>query len=576
VLAAVLLIALLPGRSHDSASPADRERVGAAGRSGDVVAGDAPTEVGGDLQAASTGDVPASGSGSVVTSTGAVGPITSAGLGTAEALAAPDCDRARARLRVSSIYAPPCAVPWPKDGDNGGSTTQGVTATTIKVVAIHDSQSTTDAQRQGERESWNDYVTMFEALFRTWGRKVETTWFVASGTDEAAQRADAIRIAAMKPFAVLGAGVSLNGDVLVQELASRKVLVCCYTAITRARAQALAPYLWGTVLSSPEAYELNLAQYAGRRLVGKPARWAGQTEYKVAPRKFGLIYPDTWTDLSLFQQEFARYGGQLAEAMSYVYDSSQYAAYQERASTMVAKMKKSGITTVLYAGGLVFDPVTTKAATSQQWFPEWVIAGTGGQDLDIVGRLNDPLQWQHAFGISSFAVGGDKPNPLDQLYEWYWGPDRGTRSVVSNALSVLYFGIHGAGPRLAATTFRDALFAYPPSGGAATGGLQSVQVSFGRHGIFPWDDYNQGDDYAEVFWDPQAQGKDSLSCQAATCAEGVGKYRFLNGGRRYAPGSWPMGEPAFFKNEGTVLWYSDYPAADRPPSYPCNGCPSSR
>jgi hypothetical protein len=109
----------------------------------------------------------------------------------------------------------------------------------------------------------------------------------------------------------------------------------------------------------------------------------------------------------------------------------------------------------------VFDPITTKAATSQQWFPEWVIAGTGGQDLDIVGRLNDPLQWQHAFGISSFAIGGDKPNPLDQLYEWYWGPDRGSRSVVSNALTVFFTGVHGAGPQLTPLTFRDALLCVP-------------------------------------------------------------------------------------------------------------------
>ena len=59
------------------------------------------------------------------------------------------------------------------------------------------------------------------------GREVTT-----SGTDEAAQRADAIKIASMKPFAVLASSTSLNQDTMVAELAARKILVCCYTAIT--------------------------------------------------------------------------------------------------------------------------------------------------------------------------------------------------------------------------------------------------------------------------------------------------------------------------------------------------------
>jgi hypothetical protein len=362
----------------------------------------------------------------------------------------------------------------------------------------------------------------------------------------------------------------------VQELASRKIIVCCYTAITLAKARALSPYVWGSVLASPEGYQLNLAQYVGRRLAGHPARWAGDTTLKVKPRVFGLLYPDTWTDLHAFNDEFAKSGAKLAVAESYAYDSSQYAAYQERARTVVSKMKAAGVTTVLDAGGLVFDPITTKEATSQQWFPEWVIAGTGGQDLDIVGRLDDQTQWRNAFGVASLAVGGDKPVPMNQLYDWYWGPGRANRSLAFDATTVLFSGIHGAGPRLTPQTFRDGLFDFPVSGGAASGGFMGTQVSFGRHGFFPWDDYNQGDDFAEVYWDPSAHGKDALTCEATggVCVEGVGKYRYLNGGKRYAPSQWPTGEPAFFETDGTALWWPDYPPGDRPPSYPCNGCPS--
>lgn len=505
------------------------------------------------------------------TASGQVTAPTGAGIGTASALAAADCDRSRGRIRISFIYAPPCVVPWPKGADNGGATSAGVTGDTIKIVGIYAGQ--TAAQNQQEAASWADYVTMFEHLFRTWGRHVETVYYTPTGTDDASQHADAIAIADMHPFAAIGLG-ELNQDTLAADLAARHIVVCCYTAITLARAKSLAPYLWGSILPSPEGYELNFAQYVCQRLLGYKAQWAGEADYQIEPRKFGLLYPDTW-DLGVFQSAFSKCGGKLTDSYVYAYESSQYAAYQERAQTVVTHMKADGVTTVLDAGGLVFDPITTKTATSQEWFPEWVMAGTGGQDLDVVGRLDDQTQWRHAFGLASFPVGGDPPLPLDYLYHWYWGSNRGTdNSTVAEAANLLYWGIHDAGPALTPFSFRDGLFALPPSGGAATGGVMSEQVSFGNHGYWPWADYNQGDDFAEVWWDPTAQGKDVLTCSTGACAEGVGKYRYMNGGQRHTALGWPKGQPAFFNTAGTALWYTSYQPGDAPPPYPCVGCPS--
>ena len=58
---------------------------------------------------------------------------------------------------------------------------------------------------------------------------------------------------------------------------------------TLARTKALGPYLWGINLASPESYELNVAEYMGKRLLGKPAKWAGQPEYQVQTRKVGML-----------------------------------------------------------------------------------------------------------------------------------------------------------------------------------------------------------------------------------------------------------------------------------------------
>jgi hypothetical protein len=591
-VACVLVVILLPSVRHSAtggspsvsaaggpgAAPA---RVGAAGAGSGVPGQESSAAMSGTGSAAAGGGSPSTGGptsqpGTAEPSAGGTASAQTAapngaGIGTASALAAPDCDRARGRIKVSFIYAPPCVIPWPKGADNGGATSSGVTGSTIKIVGIYAGQ--TAAQNQQEAASWADYVTMFESLFRTWGRHVETVYYTPTGTDDASQHADAIAIADMHPFAAIGMG-ELNQDTLATDLAARHIIVCCYTAITLARAKSLAPYLWGSILPSPEGYELNFAQYVCQRLLGYKAQWAGEANYQVETRKFGLLYPDTW-NLSVFQNAFSKCGGKLTDSYVYGYESSQYAAYQERAQTVVTHMKADGVTTVLDAGGLVFDPITTKTATSQEWFPEWVMAGTGGQDLDVVGRLDDQTQWRHAFGLASFPVGGDPPLPLDYLYHWYWGSNRGTdNSTIAEGANVLYWGIHDAGPDLTPLTFRDGLFALPPSGGAASGGVMSEQVSFGNHGFWPWVDYNQGDDFAEVWWDPTAQGKDVLTCSTGACAEGVGKYRYLNGGQRRTALEWPKGQPSFFNTNGTALWYTSYPPGDAPPPYPCVGCPS--
>src|SRR5207248_11594665 len=49
----------------------------------------------------------------------------------AASTAAPACDPATGRIRYPSLYAPPCAPPY--DGNNGGSTYQGVSGSEITI-----------------------------------------------------------------------------------------------------------------------------------------------------------------------------------------------------------------------------------------------------------------------------------------------------------------------------------------------------------------------------------------------------------------------------------------------------------
>src|SRR5207302_8994834 len=108
-------------------------------------------------------------------------PVT-AGIGTPAALTAADCDSATKRIKVSFVYAPECVVPWPAGADNGGATSPGVTATTIKVLIYLSSSETTsesDAMTQTQ-----DAAAPYEHLFRMWGRHVEFSTYRAVGNDE--------------------------------------------------------------------------------------------------------------------------------------------------------------------------------------------------------------------------------------------------------------------------------------------------------------------------------------------------------------------------------------------------------
>jgi hypothetical protein len=79
--------------------------------------------------------------------------------------------------------------------------------------------------------------------------------------------------------------------------------------------------------------------------------------------------------------------------------------------------------------------------------------------------------------------------------------------------------------------------------------------------VWPWDDYLALDDTTEIWWDPSSSGPDE------TGVEGVGLYRYVDGGKRYMPNEWPTTPTKAFQPEGTVLFYAERPEADRPPQY---------
>lgn len=515
-------------------------------------------------------------------STGGSGQAVAAGDGTtplspavtadasADPMAAPDCDPATGRIKLPSRFAPPCVPIWPEGADNGGPTYQGVTADEI-VIALRfgeanpvvsslivaagadDTQEETRATRQG-------WANVFEAHHETYGRKIKFVYFEESGDDDEADRADAIKVATeIKAFAAWGGG----GAAYREELAARGVICICGG---RDAAYYInhGPYFWGTQ-PSWEQWLGPAAEYIGKRLWGREAVHAGDPAYMLEERRFGIVYPEpddgeavNFAAVNYMDGQLGTYGARFHEKISYLSDIN---TAQEQARTIIARLKESGITTVV----LWTDPIApiflTQEASNQSYRPEWVIVGGNLVDTTFFGRTYEPTQWAHAFGVSQlWARGPQTTNEVFHLYGWHNGEDppaRATYEIIYQTPWMFYTALHLAGPNLNPQTFRDGLFAFPPSGGGPT----LVTRSFGNHGLWPFEDYTAFDDATEVWWDSDAVGQNEIG------QEGTGMWAYVDGGKRYRFGQWPTTEPKVFVDEGAITKYDEVPPEDKYPEY---------
>jgi hypothetical protein len=502
------------------------------------------------------------------------------GVGTKQALANPNCDASTGRLKMKLYWAGPCVTAWPEGKNNGGSTSSGVTKDSIKVVYYDAAED--NAMTGPQFPGTQDAVALLEHFYETYGRKIDLVQVRASGTDETSQRADAVKIAAMKPFIVVD-NPAAGGDVFDAAIAREKIISLGWN-VTPEVGEAQAPYRWG---NQPDDYaaQLVVAQALSKLAKGK-AQYAGDTSMQSENRKIGVLHPDS-IDYSLFKNTLKKAGVTLAADLEYPYvvsgNFSDATKYQDQLTTFISKLKSAGVTTVaLFADNNLVAPLT-KAATGQDYSPEWFLTGFHYQDLDIFGRSFDQTQWAHAFGVMGlYPAEGDATtvSPQQQrLYQWYFG---NTRPVGNNQtyhynsgreMGIFNYSLAAislAGPKLTPQSFEKALFAYPPSGGAASKFGAGFMQSWGKHGYYPWTDYTAFDDVTLGWWDPTAEGVSN----AIGSINGTGKYRYVNNAKRYAPGQLPKTMPKFFDESASLLAFPG-PADASLPDYQCNGCPSS-
>ncbi len=520
-------------------------------------------------------------------------PTPGSGIGTTAALENPRCVHEQENPRYGDYGAfdsssvgggPICVKPWQDGDDNGGATYQGVTADSIKfVVLLPNEQQRSNPQQSAPRnlataqpgtyeDAVHDMLLSYLPWFETWGRDIEVKFLESSGPDEAAQRADVVRVKAEKPFAV--ASFIVEGlDVFEAEIANAKIMSWGY-ATTTEEALAQPPYRWGQ--SDGQGGAVNVAEVVGKQLVGKKAEYAGGDDLAGETRKFGIVYMPDLIDIDGFEEEFAKYKGEVVVDSPYDGNGATFGdptVSQAAAPLAVSKMKQAGVTTVILFSDVSMTSALMTEATKQEWFPEWFFTGAVYHDIGVLARNYPTEQSRQAFGISFLFpyLVPDEITEQVKAVNWYWGPNRATeaQSAVTQLLWLLN-GVHTAGPKHTPKTFRQGMFSTPATGGAATNNPAGSMTAYGKSAGLPYDEYmSQGLDYAPWWWDPDQTGQGSAS---GGLGQGVGWY--LDGAKRYKASTWPKKQFAWFTKDGAVYQFDTRPV---PVEYAgdCTTCPAA-
>ena len=431
-------------------------------------------------------------------------------------------------------YSPPCIA---FEGDNGGSTYHGVTATEIHVAArvLNEKgfQQTLAALAGATLSDTPDDIKRtidalaqyFNEHYQFYGRKIVMDYYngVGSNTDELLGKgrdkaeADATTVQSMGSFADFTA----NSEPYANALANKDIVGFGDPYLSVKWHDEHAPYIWSIASAGTDVANF-AAEYAVKKLCGKPADRAGGA-LKGQPRKFASFAPEnSWYQESV---QVARETQQSAGC-----DPGVNVQYQldlgtmsNQAANLIAQMQSQGVTTILCGCDPIIPVFLSSRANSQGYYPEFIIVGTALTDTDIVGQLWDQNFAKHAFGVSSLTEPQQPQKSIGYAAYKTVRQDEPAFSVelIYYQMAQMAIGLQMAGPTLTPETFRDGMFSYPRKLGPAG------SWGFGEH------DYTTADDVREICWDPNATSNYNQK-----------KGAFVETDRqRYMKGQIPAGEP---------------------------------
>jgi hypothetical protein len=448
-----------------------------------------------------------------------------------------------------SAYAPPCEAKY--IGYNGGATYTGVTDKAIKIgvrVTVDDGGPASKTSDQLQQKAGNatlsqafDYasklVTWFNNHYELYGRHVELVKYNGKGNsiDEAQNKgqeaacADATTLAtSVKAFAGVQYGFQEESGVFTDCAALRHHTFMPLTApyFPENHFQQWHPYAWDNSMQC-ERIARDLAEYVGKRLYNRNAKWAGDATLRASKRRFGLYVPNDPNYLhcvQIFEDNLKRdYGGSVALTQDYPLDVSQFPS---SALNAIVKFNADHDTTIILACDGISPSFLTQGADQQGYHPEWEIIGVAGTDTDSTAASWDQSEVKgHLFGMSEIGDFSKLMSPTGEAARaWYEAsgqktlPNTGPMSEYYNLVDIFSL-LQAAGPILTPANAAKGIRLYPTGGGAAA---PNGTWSFAH-------DHTATIDEREIYWDGS-------------------HYKQTYGGKRFQSGQWPSGDPPIYPN----------------------------
>ena len=435
--------------------------------------------------------------------------------------------------QIEDPQSPPCVPFW--TGNNGGATGHNV----FPNLVIWGSNESYDAAGNGYAKALENF---FNKRFEFYGRHLQIyqqSSQTGSG-DAASQRA--YGDSSDEQFHLFASGTGGNGAYFyAQELARRHVITVAVesTSFTSPELQQDDPYIWEYQMATDDQMRA-LGNWACAQLAGRPAAHAGDPVTAARTRVFGAILEhifssDTIT-LDPLKQELASCGATLAAEVEFRDTDDPTGQGDAFAPNAVLQMKSHNVTSVFCFCVHATLGTMGRSATSQGYFPEWLIDSYHYLDYD--GTIDAELpkeQSAHVFGLSF----NPKQLPLaDNPYVWAaqegnpaWTPVVNDVSVTTGQylyreLLAFASGLQMAGPRLTPAAFAH--------------GLQTAAFPNPRTDLMAGDVGFQGvhtmTDDAAIIW---------FSTTATGPYGDTGAFCYVDGGRRFRYGGFGGSDQAF-------------------------------
>jgi len=533
---------------------------GTSGTGGSSFTGGSSTGGGGARPGSTASRPGASGSGGGTAAAGGGAATAPPPQGQGKTIAGLDCGPG-VRQIPWSLYAAPCQAA--SDGTNPGATAPGVTDTEIIVVERDFPESANSravdatlvqagfADPAIDDNVRDDWWGWFNTMYDLYGRQVTHVKYESQNGDSTAEAqskgkegacldADAI---AKEIGAFATGGRRVSGP--FGECAAERGVVSFQAGayFPESWYRRHHPYIFETLMEC-ERISIQTAEYVGKRLAHKNARWALDPLYQQSERLFGTYVPDNdeyQHCVSQYRNHLqGTYGQDPGPKYDYILDVSRFA---DEAAKAVVQFKAQGVTSLI----LACDPISviflTQAAESQQWGPEWVLIGVAAQDTDNFGRLyNQNRVDGHMFGISQLGDITTLIGPTSESGESYRQIPRDKRhydDMPEGANGGYYDFIHMfnglqlAGPNLNGQTIFEGYCGRYGEASAPPAGLWRFNTNpDGSAGC----DHTASEDSREVYWDGSATAPDG----------DAGTFVATMDGKRFTNGQWPEGDPQVY------------------------------